>query len=206
MFLPVHPKNPQGRHIQTAVEVLQRGGVIVYPTDTVYGLGCSIFNSAAIERIYRLKREDRSKTFSFICSDLSHISEYARVSNPAYRLMKKLIPGPYTFILPASRLKQLPKSLLSKRKTVGIRVPDNLVCQMLIKELGHPVLSASALDDDGGIIAEPEAIRETFEKRVDLILGGENSRLEFSTVIDLTEERPVVVRPGAGETSFLTIE
>src|SRR5437867_13047277 len=143
MYLKIHPVNPQGRHLARAVEVLNRGGVIVYPTDTVYGIGCSIYNTDAIERVYRIKKQDRGKPFSFICHDLSHISEYARVSNVAFRLMKQLIPGPFTFILPASRLKQLPRSILSHRKTVGIRVPDNSVCRAVVKELGHPILNAS---------------------------------------------------------------
>ncbi len=202
MYFQVHPQNPQGRHIQKAVEVLNNGGIIIYPTDTVYGIGCSIFNSSAIERIYQLKRQQKSKTFSFICSDLSHISEYARVSNTAYRLMKQLIPGPYTFILPASRLKQLPKSMISKRKTVGIRVPDNNTCQMLVRELGHPILNASVLDLTGDIISDPDTIREQFEKRVDLILGESSSIQEFSTILDLTEEQPIVVREGAGDISM----
>src|SRR5512143_1202677 len=114
MLLKVHPRNPQTRHLARAVDVLNKGGVIVYPTDTVYGIGCSIFNTRAIERVYEIKRHDHNKPFSFICSDLSHISEYAKVSNAAFRMMKHLIPGPYTFILSASRLKQLPRSLISK--------------------------------------------------------------------------------------------
>ena len=199
MFLSVHPQNPQGRHIAKAVEVLRRGGIIIYPTDTVYGIGCSIFDSAAIERIYRLKRQDKSKTFSFICSDLSHIAEYAKVSNTAYRLMKQCVPGPYTFILPAARLKQLPKSLISKRKTVGIRVPDNSICQMLVSELGHPLLNASVPDAGEDIVTDPESIFESLGDWVDLMLGGGPGGQEFSTILDLTEDRPVVVREGAGD-------
>jgi len=199
MFLSVHPQNPQGRHIAKAAEVLRRGGIIIYPTDTVYGIGCSIFDSAAIERIYRLKRQDKSKTFSFICSDLSHIAEYAKVSNTAYRLMKQCVPGPYTFILPAARLKQLPKSLISKRKTVGIRVPDNSICQMLVSELGHPLLNASVPDAGEDIVTDPESIFESLGDWVDLMLGGGPGGQEFSTILDLTEDRPVVVREGAGD-------
>src|SRR5260221_1593959 len=118
MLLKVHPENPQPRHLARAVEIVNGGGVIIYPTDTVYGTGCSIFDTEAIDRIYRIKRQERDKPFSFICSDLSHISEYAKLSNTAFRMMKYLVPGPYTFILPASRLKQLPKSMISKRKEV----------------------------------------------------------------------------------------
>jgi tRNA threonylcarbamoyl adenosine modification protein (Sua5/YciO/YrdC/YwlC family) len=202
--LSVHPVNPQGRHISRAAETLRSGGVLVYPTDTVYGLGCSIHQASAIERVYAIKRQERSKPFSFICSDLSHISEYAVVSNPAFRLMKRLIPGPYTFILPASRLKQIPKSMMSKRKTVGIRVPDNVVCQALIRELGHPVLSASVTDDSGEIMNVPDEIAELYGPRVDLVLESGNGLLDVSTLIDLTGDLPVVVRQGKGDTGFLT--
>ncbi|MBI4809980.1 MAG: threonylcarbamoyl-AMP synthase [Ignavibacteriales bacterium] len=203
MYLKVHPVNPQGRHISHAVEVLKNGGVIIYPTDTVYGIGCSIFNTHAIERIYQIKGQDEHKPFSFVCSDLSHISEYAKVSNVAFRLMKQLIPGAYTFVLPASRLKQLPKSMITKRKTVGIRVPNNKICLAVVKELGHPILSASVTDDKGEIINDPEIIKQYYEKRADLILDGGNSLLEVSTVLDLTDEQPVVVREGAGDISML---
>ncbi len=203
MYLKVHPDNPQGRHIQRAVETLQSDGVIIYPTDTVYGIGCSIYSTRAIERIYQLKRQERSKPFSFVCSGLSHISEFARVGNSAFRLMKQLVPGPFTFILPATRLKQLPRGITSKRKTVGIRVPRNPICLTLVKELGHPILNASIADARGEIINDPEIIKERFENQVDLILDGGNSLLEFSTILDLTDEQPVVVREGAGDVSML---
>ncbi|HZY10199.1 MAG TPA: L-threonylcarbamoyladenylate synthase [Bacteroidota bacterium] len=203
MVLKVHPQNPQGRHINHASDVLHQGGIIIYPTDTVYGIGCSIFNTEAIRKIYQIKQEDQSKSYSFICSDLTHISEYARMSNSAFRLMKHLIPGPYTFILTASRLKQLPKSMISKRKTVGIRVPNNKTCLALVKELGHPILSASVTDEKGDIINDPNVIRALYENRVDVILDGGNSSLEVSTVLDLTDDQPVVVREGAGDVSML---
>ncbi|HLB00368.1 MAG TPA: L-threonylcarbamoyladenylate synthase [Bacteroidota bacterium] len=203
MVLSVHPVNPQGRHIGRAVEILRAGGVVIYPTDTVYGIGCSIFQSAAIERVYRIKRRDRSKPFSFICSDLAHISEYARVDNPAFRLMKRLIPGPYTFILPAGRMKQIPKSMISRRKTVGIRVPDNTVCAALVTELGHPVLSAGVTDEGGAVINDPSEIADRYGKLVDLMLESGNGMLEVSTIIDLTEDAPVVIRKGKGDIGFL---
>jgi len=205
MMLKIHPKNPQGRHISHAVEVLRDGGVIIYPTDTVYGIGCSIFNTQAIERVYGIKGQDKNKPFSFICYDLSHISEYAKVSNPAFRLMKHLIPGPFTFLLPASRLKQLPRSMISRRKTVGIRVPKNNICLSLIRELGHPILNASVTNGGGEIISDPEMIETAYGKRVDLVLDGGPSLLELSTILDLTEEQPVVVREGAGDVSMLAL-
>jgi len=204
MLLSVHPINPQGRHIGRAVDTLRAGGVVIFPTDTIYGIGCSIYQAAAIERVYRIKQQDRKKPFSFICSDLGHISEYAWVDNPAFRLMKGLIPGPYTFILPAGRMKQIPKSMISKRKTVGIRVPDNSVCQALVRELGHPVLSAGVTDDEGGVLNEPETIAGRYGKLVDLILESGNGMLEQSTIIDLTEDAPIVVREGKGDIGFLT--
>jgi len=203
MVLKVHPENPQGRYIQRAVETLRADGVIIYPTDTVYGIGCSIYNTKAIERVYEIKRREKSKPFSFICSGLSHISEYAKVSNAAFRLMKQLIPGPFTFILPASRLKQLPKSMISKRKTVGIRVPNNPTCLALVNELGHPILNASIADDIDDILNDPEKIESRYGKYADLLLDGGKSLLEFSTILDLTEDRPIVVREGAGDVSML---
>lgn len=205
MYLKIHPVTPQGRHVQRAVEILRDGGVIIYPTDTVYGIGCSIFDKNAIERIYAIKRQDPHKPFSFICCDLRNISEFAKVSNPAYRLMKHLIPGPYTFVLPASRLKQLPRSMISKRKTVGIRVPKNEICLAIARELGHPILSASVIDRNGEVMNNPELIKELYETQVDLILDGGVIHSEPSTVLDLTDEQPVVLRQGAGDVSaFLT--
>ncbi len=202
-MLKVHPANPQGRHINSAVTVLKDDGVIIYPTDTVYGIGCSIFAARAVERVYAIKGQKRDKPFSFICSDLAHISEYAKVSNVAFRLMKQLIPGPFTFVLPASNLKQLPKSMISKRKTVGIRVPANPICHALIKELGHPLLGAGVTDQHGEIISDPDLIREQYDHQVDLILDGGKCSLSVSTIIDLTDDRPVVVREGAGDVSKL---
>jgi tRNA threonylcarbamoyl adenosine modification protein (Sua5/YciO/YrdC/YwlC family) len=203
MYLKVHPKNPQGRHISHAVETLRNDGVIIYPTDTMYGIGCSVFSKKAIDRIYQIKNQNVTKPFSFVCSDLSHISEYAVVSNPAYRVMKQLVPGPFTFILPASRLKQLPKSLISKRKTVGIRVPDNQISLAIVRELGHPILSASVTDINGDVINNPELIKEFFENQVDAILDGGINVSAPSTVLDFTEDPPVVVREGAGDISEL---
>ncbi len=203
MEFKVHNATPQGRHIKRAVEILQNDGVIIYPTDTVYGIGCSVFSKKAIEKIYEIKHQNKSKPFSFVCSDLSNISEYALVSNQAYRIMKQLIPGQFTFILPASRLKQLPKSLISKRKTVGIRVPNNTISQLLVKELGHPILSASVTDNLGEVINDPEIIIKLFNKKVDLILDGGINISAPSTVLDFTTEPPILVREGAGDVSHI---
>jgi tRNA threonylcarbamoyl adenosine modification protein (Sua5/YciO/YrdC/YwlC family) len=144
--IQIHPMNPQSRYLQMATDVLKNGGLIVYPTDSVYGLGCDLFNKNAVEKIYALKGNDKRKLLSFICADLKSISEYAYVSNPAYKIMRRLLPGPYTFILNAS--KQVPKILLEKRKTVGIRVPDNRVCQALLSEFDGPIISTSACLSD----------------------------------------------------------
>jgi tRNA threonylcarbamoyl adenosine modification protein (Sua5/YciO/YrdC/YwlC family) len=203
MILTIHPKNPEPRFVRKASEFLAAGGLVIYPTDTVYGLGCSIASKNAIERIHLIKGQRSDKPFSFVCSDLTHISEYAHVSNAAFKIMKHLIPGPYTFILPAARMKGLPKILVSKRKTVGIRVPDSPLTLALVKELGHPILSTSVTDDDGSLLNDPEAISAKFRNSVDVIIDGGVLVSEPSTVLDLTGEVPHVVRQGAGDVSFL---
>ncbi len=198
MIAKIHLINPEPRIIAKAVEVMQNGGIIIYPTDTVYGLGCSIENKNAIEKIYLIKRQRPEKRFSFVCSDLTHISDYAHVSNSAFKVMKRLIPGPYTFILPSQRMKHLPKLLISKRKTVGIRVPASPVAHALVKGLGHPVLSTSLTLPDGEFVNNPEEIISAFANRVDFILDGGMLVSEPSTVLDLTGEKPEVIRSGSG--------
>ena len=203
MILKIHTKNPEARVVKKASEVLASGGIIIYPTDTVYGMGCSADNKNAIERIYLIKRQRTDKPFSFVCSDLTHISEYAHVSNAAFKIMKHLIPGPYTFILTATKMKQFPKILVSKRKTVGIRVPDSPITLAIIKELGHPILSTSVTLENGEIVNDPDRIAENFNSVVDMIIDGGPLVSEPSTVIDLTGDEPVVVRKGAGDVSSL---
>lgn len=203
MILTIHSKTPEPRVVRKAAEVLTSGGIVIYPTDTVYGIGCSVENKDAIEKIHLIKGQRTDKPFSFVCSDLKHISEYAHVSNAAFKIMKHLIPGPYTFILPAARMKQLPKILVSKRKTVGIRVPDSPIALRLVRELGHPILSTSATDDDGEILNDPESIAEKYQNVVELILDGGVLVSDPSTVLDLTGDRAKVVRLGAGDVSFL---
>jgi tRNA threonylcarbamoyl adenosine modification protein (Sua5/YciO/YrdC/YwlC family) len=200
MLLPIHPLNPEPRHIYRVAKTLLAGGIIIYPTDTVYGIGCSVEDKDAIERIYQIKRVRSDKPFSFVCSDLTHISEYAHVSNRAFRTMKHLIPGPYTFILPAARMKQLPRILVSKRKTVGIRVPDHRITQAIVKELGHPILSTSVTDPETGeLLNDPGVIQESVGNQVELVIDGGVLISEPSTVLDLTGEEVVVVRQGAGQ-------
>jgi tRNA threonylcarbamoyl adenosine modification protein (Sua5/YciO/YrdC/YwlC family) len=195
--IPIHPQNPQGRYLKAAADVLREGGLIVYPTDSVYGLGCDLFNKKAIEKIYHTKGDDKRKLLSFICPDLKGISEYAYVSNSAYKIMRRLLPGPYTFILNAT--KQVPRILLEKRTTVGIRVPDNIVCQALLSEFGKPIISTSACLQDQDFLGDPEEIASTFAHMVDIFLDVGPGGLELSTVIDLTQGEPVLIRQGKGK-------
>ena len=172
MILKIHTTTPEPRVVRKSAEVLAAGGTLIYPTDTVYGLGCSVESREALERIYLLKRQRPDKPFSFVCSDLKNISEYARVSNAAFKTMKHLVPGAYTFILPAARMKHLPRILVSKSKTVGIRVPDSPVALMIVQELGHPILSTSVTTEKGELLNDPETIGAVFRNSVDLILDG----------------------------------
>jgi tRNA threonylcarbamoyl adenosine modification protein (Sua5/YciO/YrdC/YwlC family) len=199
-YYELHPDNPQQRYINKAVEVLKSGGVIIYPTDTVYGLGCDIFNKEAVERIYMIKNEAETKLFSFLCSDLKDISKYAKVSDFAYKSMKKLIPGPYTFVLPAAR--EVPKKLWTKRKTVGIRVPDNEIARILAAELGNPIISTSATTRKGELIFDPLEIRTVFNNSVDLMLSMGALSGNPSSIIDLSGDEAEIIREGSGDVSI----
>ncbi len=201
-YYELHPQNPQKRYIAKAVEILKEGGVVIYPTDTVYGIGCDIFNKEALRRIFSIKNDTDSKLFSFVCSDLKDIAKYARVSDYAYRTMKHLLPGPYTFILPA--VKVVPKKLWSKRKTVGIRVPNNEVTLELVREVGHPIISTSATNRKGEILYDPFEIKNIFNSQVDLMLSTGILANNPSSVIDLSEEAPEILRVGAGDVSLFT--
>ena len=205
MLVHIHPDNPQPRNLKMVVDTLREGGVIIYPTDTIYGLGCDIFNAKAIERICRIKHiHDPSKAhFSFVCADLNNLSEYTKtMSKPIFRLLKNSLPGPYTFILEASR--QVPKLLKSRKDTVGIRVPDHKITQAIIKELGHPIMSTS-LPMEGHIeyYTDPEIIDDEFGKLVDFVVDGGLGGSIPSTVIDCSGGEPVLVREGAGEWAHL---
>jgi tRNA threonylcarbamoyl adenosine modification protein (Sua5/YciO/YrdC/YwlC family) len=195
--MQIHPINPQMRYIKAAADVLRDSGLIIYPTDSVYGLGCDLFNKSAVEKIYQIKGNDKRKLLSFICPDLKGISEYAEVSNSAYKIMRRLLPGPFTFILNAT--KQVPRILLDKRKTVGIRVPDNIVCQALLMEFGKPIISTSACLPSQEFLSEPDEIADTFDRLTDLFLDSGAGGLEPSTVIDFTGEEPVIIRQGKGK-------
>lgn len=199
MLLHLHPDNPQPRNIRTIIECLQDGGIVIYPTDTIYGLGCDIFQHKAIERISQIKQVDPAKAqLSFICYDLSDLSTYTKsISTPLYRLLKTYLPGPYTFILPAS--KEVPRILKSKKDTIGLRVPDNNIVRSLIKELGHPILSASLPGEMVEEYTDPERIYDNFKNRVDIVINGGIGGIIPSTVVDCTGEEPVVLRKGLGE-------
>lgn len=201
MLLHIHPKDPQPRLIKQVVESLERGGIIIYPTDTVYGLGCDIMQQKAIERICKIKQVDPKKSqLSFVCSDLSHLSTFAKpIPNPVFRLLREYLPGPYTFILPASKL--VPKILQSKKDTIGLRIPDNNIAQAIIKELGRPILSASL----PGVMVEdytdPEVMHQHFPHEVDYIIDGGIGGMIPSTIIDCTGDEPELIRQGLGEWS-----
>jgi tRNA threonylcarbamoyl adenosine modification protein (Sua5/YciO/YrdC/YwlC family) len=199
MLLHLHPVNPQPRNIRMIVECLLDGGVIVYPTDTIYGLGCDIFHHKAVERICRIKQVDPAKAqLSFICHDLSDLSNYTKsISTPLYRLLKTYLPGPYTFILPAS--KQVPKILKSRKDTIGLRIPDNVIARSLVRELGHPILSSSLPGDIVEDYTDPEMIEEKFASLVDIVIDGGIGGILPSTIIDCTGDEPVVLRKGLGE-------
>jgi len=199
MILSINSENPQLRLIKKAVEVLKEGGIIVYPTDTVYGMGCDLFNKQAIEKIYEIKRRNKKEPLSFICADLKDISNYALVSNYAYRTLRRLLPGAYTFVLEASRL--VPKILLTKRRTVGIRVPDNKICLTLVGELGHPIINTSAKLEQDEILSDPFEIEKKFKKLVDLVIDGGPLASDQSSVIDLIDDVPKVLRAGKGDVS-----
>ncbi|MBF0622056.1 MAG: threonylcarbamoyl-AMP synthase [Magnetococcales bacterium] len=199
-YFKIHPENPQKRLIDKAAAILEEDGIMVYPTDTNYGLGCSIFNRKGVERIVRLKELKSSHQLSILCADLSDISTYARVDNPTYRLIKRFLPGPYTFVLKASR--EVPKSILPKRETIGLRIPDHPICLDLLKAFGKPVLSTSFRLPGQQIESDPEKIREMVETQVDMIIDGGVLPSNPSTVVDLTGESPVVLREGVGDPSI----
>ena len=200
MIIEVNPEYPEPRKIRKIADVLADGGVIVYPTDSYYGIGCDLLNKNAIEKIYKLKRRPLSRPFSFICSDLKNISEYAQVTNYAYKTMKRLLPGPYTFILEGSRL--VPKIMLTNRKAVGIRVPDHPICLAIVQALGHPIISTSATNPETEEILEsPTDFREILGHAVDLIVDGGPVPGSPSSVVSLIDDIPEVLRAGAGDVS-----
>jgi len=199
MLLEIHPNNPNPRHIATVVDCLKNGGIIAYPTDTIYGLGCDIFQPKAIEKIAQIKGVDPAKAqLSFVCADLSDLSKYTKsISTPLYRLLKNYLPGPFTFILPAS--KQVPKLLQNKKNTIGLRIPDNHIASAIVAVLEHPILSASLPGEMVEDYTDPYVIHQNFENLVDIVIDGGIGGMIPSTIIDCTTDDYTVIREGAGE-------
>jgi len=201
MLFSINPENPQQRLILRVVDILKAGGLIAYPTDTYYGIGCDIMNKRAIEKIYQLKQRNKNQPFSFICADLKNISRYAKVSNYAYKTMRRLLPGPYTFILAGSKL--VPKIMLTKRKTAGIRVPANNICHALVEDLGNPIISTSATLPDGEVFHDASLIHDHFGPRLDAVIDGGPVAGMPSSVVSLENDVPEIVREGMGDVSLL---
>ena len=200
MLLEIHPKDPESRKIKKVVEVLKKGGVIIYPTDTVYGIGCDIMSKSAVERVCSIRRLDPEKAMlSIICSDMSQISDYTvQIDNALFRLLKQHLPGPYTFVLKANN--DVPKLFKNRKKTIGIRIPDHPVVKAIVEELGHPILTTSLKSDDEILeyFTNPLDFADEFEHQVDIIIDGGNCGNKPSTLIDCSKGEPELIRPGAG--------
>ncbi len=197
MLLKINSDNPQERQISRVVDTINKGGIVAYPTDTFYGIGCDIMNKKAIEKVYAIKQRKKTKPFSFICSDLKNIAKYAKVSNIAYRHMKRLLPGPYTFVLSGTKL--VPKMMLTKRKTAGIRVPDNKIALAIANELGHPIISTSATHPDGSVFSNPSLLHDHFIKTIDIVIDAGPVPGTPSSVVSLIDDIPEIIRYGAGD-------
>ncbi len=200
MLILINEENPQPRLITRVVDVLEKGGVIAYPTDTTYGIGCSILNKKGIERIYSIKQREKKKPFSFICSDLSDIARYAKVSNYQYKVMKRLLPGAYTFVLPASST--VPDLLVTKQKTVGIRIPDNPICLAIVGQLGHPIITTSANRSGEDPIGDPFVVDNELGRQLDLVVDGGVLSASVSSVVSLIDDVPDILRRGIGDVSW----
>ena len=200
MLIVINPDNPQQRLINQVVEVLEKGGVIAYPTDTTYGIGCSIFSKKGVERIYQIKQREKKKPFSFICPTQSEIANYAKVSNYAFKLMKRLLPGPYTFVLEATRI--VPDLLQTRQKTVGIRIPDNAICMAIVSTLGHPIVTTSANLSGEEPIGDPLDVFNAMGKQLDIVIDGGVLPPDVSSVVSLLGDSPEVLRRGIGDVSW----
>ncbi len=200
MILEINPVHPQPRHVARVADVLRSDGVIIYPTDTVYGLGCDINSRKALEKVRRIKKIDNKRHLSFVFADLKQISLYAQVTDSAYRILKRFLPGPYTFILEATKL--VPRIVLTKRSEVGIRIPDNRVCQELVAELGNPILSSSVRMPDDQLLDDPREIDKIYKGQVDLVIDGGTFLPEPSSIISLIDDQPLIIRRGKGDVGF----
>ncbi|MCF7826347.1 MAG: threonylcarbamoyl-AMP synthase [Candidatus Marinimicrobia bacterium] len=204
MRIEIHGTTINDRIVDQAVDILRNGGLIIYPTDTVYGLGCDITQKSAIERIYRVKGMEKQKPLSFVCADIKDISKYAKISTVMYRDLRKYLPGPYTFILPGT--KEVPKALLSKQKTVGVRIPDHALTLAIVRALGNPIISTSVNIIAKNFASDPQEFSEYYEGQVDLILDSGPTWAELSSVIDMTDDdHPIVIREGQGDVSWCLI-
>ena len=201
MYLSINPDNPQPRLITQVVERLKRDGVIIYPTDTTYGIGCDILNRKAVKRIFQIKRRDSKKPLAFVCQDLSEVSHYAQVSNFSFKIMKRYLPGPYTFVLNATKV--VPDLLSTRQKTVGVRIPDNAICRAIVSELGHPLVTTSANLSGEATPEDPRDIDDLLGKQVDFVIDGGISMNEASTVISLVNDEIQVLRHGSGDISWI---
>ena len=202
MLLTINPTHPQPRLIHQAVSILQKDGVIIYPTDTVYGLGCSIFSKKAMNRICQIKNRNPKKPMTFICASESQIQEYTQgIPTPIFKLMRRHLPGPYTFIFNAAKV--VPQGMLTKRKTLGCRWPNHPIALKLVETLGHPILSTSLLASNEVLHDDPWALHEEFKKRVDVVIDGGSIFAEYSTIIDFTQTPPEILRQGKGDTRWV---
>ena len=202
MLISIHPTNPQPRQLAIIKDCLESGGIIAYPTDTIYGLGCDIFHPEAVAKICAIKKVSPEKAqLSFICSDLSHLSNYAKsINNSLFRILKRTLPGPFTFVLPAS--KEVPKILQNKKKTIGLRIPDNKIALAIIETMGHPILSASFPGENIEDYTDPEIIQEHWGKQIDIVVDGGIGGIIPSTVVDCTTDEYIILRQGAGIWEF----
>lgn len=200
MLIAINPDNPQPRLIAQVAAALQDGAVIAYPTDTTYGIGCSIFSKKGIEKIYQIKQREKKKPFSFICANLSDVSKYAQMSNYAFRQMRRLLPGPYTFVLEATGI--VPELVQTKQKTVGIRIPDNRICHDLVTALGHPLVTTSANLSGEEPIGDPRELFDSLKKKLDIVVDGGKLPQDVSSVVSLLNDIPLIIRKGVGDVSW----
>jgi tRNA threonylcarbamoyl adenosine modification protein (Sua5/YciO/YrdC/YwlC family) len=201
MLLQINQENPQERLVSQVVEKLKQGGLIAYPTDTTYGIGCNIFNRRGVKNIYQIKQRDARKPFSFICADLSDVANYAQVSNFAFKIMKRHLPGPYTFVLDATRV--VPTSMITRQKTVGIRIPDDEIALSIVRQLGHPLVTTSANLTGESPLHDPAEIEATMGRMLDLVIDGGIRFGDPSTIISLIDDRIEILREGCGDISWI---
>jgi tRNA threonylcarbamoyl adenosine modification protein (Sua5/YciO/YrdC/YwlC family) len=201
MLLQINQENPQERLVNQVVQTLKQGGLIAYPTDTTYGIGCNIFNRRGVKNIYQIKQRDARKPFSFICADLSDVANYAQVSNFAFKIMKRHLPGPYTFVLDATRV--VPTSMITRQKTVGIRIPDDEIALSIVRQLGHPLITTSANLTGESPLHDPAEIEATMGRRLDLVIDGGIRFGDPSTIISLIDDHIEVLREGCGDISWI---